>query len=423
MQQTRVLIVEDESIVALDIKSTLKNLGYDVAGICAYGEEAVKAVEDLSPHLVLMDIVLKGDMDGIEAAEIIRQRFHVPVVFLTSHADKQTLERAKITKPFGYIIKPFDDREIHSNIEMALHSHDVEKRLRESEELFRVLAENSVAGIFIVENDRFVYANPEFLKITGYSADELEQIPFSQLLCNEFRYIAESMHNCDVAAKMQKTIRITSRDQDERWLELATNTVVLRDRCSGIGTAMDVNELKQLQMQMEIFATTDMLTGCYNRRKFEDIFRVETERARRYRQPLAAVLFDIDHFKQVNDTHGHNVGDDVLRTLAALVRGSLRPSDYLVRWGGEEFLVLATETNARQGGHLAQRIRRLIERSEFAAVGTVTISLGVTEFVSDDELHTFIKRADDALYLAKNKGRNRVEVHGLSSEEARETGP
>jgi CheY-like chemotaxis protein len=121
MSRARILIVEDDRITAEDIRLSLGSLGYSVTGMASSGEEAIKKAEELHPDLVLMDIVLRGDMDGIEAAGRIRARFNIPVVYLTAYADDETLERAKLTQPFGYILKPFDDRELRSNIEMALY--------------------------------------------------------------------------------------------------------------------------------------------------------------------------------------------------------------------------------------------------------------------------------------------------------------
>lgn len=131
MATASILIVEDESIVALDIQSCLKGLGYTPLGIASRGEEAIRKALQLQPDLVLMDIRLKGDMDGVEAAQQIRTLLGTPVVFLTAYADEQTLQRARITGPFGYLIKPFEERELHATIEMALYQHQTEKSLRE----------------------------------------------------------------------------------------------------------------------------------------------------------------------------------------------------------------------------------------------------------------------------------------------------
>jgi len=123
----RILVVEDEHIVAMGIKKMLKNLGYTVTGVASSGEDAISKAESTFPDVVLMDIMLKGDMDGVEAAREIRGRFDVPVVYLTAYSDNKILERAKSTEPFGYIIKPFDEKDLYSSIEVALHRHREEK--------------------------------------------------------------------------------------------------------------------------------------------------------------------------------------------------------------------------------------------------------------------------------------------------------
>ncbi|ABE53145.1 response regulator [Methanococcoides burtonii] len=130
MSQIKILIVEDEKIVALGIKKMLKNLGYLVPSIASSGEEAISKAEITFPDLVLMDIMLKGDMDGVEAADQIRKRFEVPVVFLTAYSDEKILERAKRTNPYGYIIKPFEENSLHATIELALHNYKEEKAIK-----------------------------------------------------------------------------------------------------------------------------------------------------------------------------------------------------------------------------------------------------------------------------------------------------
>jgi len=125
---------------------------------------------------------------------------------------------------------------------------------------------------------------------------------------------------------------------------------------------------------------------------------------------LSLIMFDIDHFKKVNDTYGHAVGDYVLQTLTQIVKMDLRETDYLVRWGGEEFIIIAPDTDVRRAEILAERVRKSAEEYSFDQVGTVTVSFGVTQFTGDDTEDTFIKRTDDALYSAKRMGRNRVEV-------------
>jgi diguanylate cyclase (GGDEF)-like protein len=134
------------------------------------------------------------------------------------------------------------------------------------------------------------------------------------------------------------------------------------------------------------------------------------ERAKRYNHPLSLIMFDLDHFKQVNDTYGHAIGDYVLQTLTKIARVNLREIDILIRWGGEEFIIIAPDTDLKSATVLAERIRKAVEEFTFDQVGKITVSFGVTQFKKDDTEDTIIKKADDAMYEAKRNGRNRVEV-------------
>ncbi len=175
MSPTSLLVVEDESIVAMDIKHRAEGLGYRVVGIAASGEDAIKLAREEKPDLVLMDIVLKGEMDGIEAAEVIREEMDIPVVYLTAYSDEKTLSRAKLTGPFGYIIKPFEDRELHSAIEVALYKHKMDSKLRESEERYRALLESSPDPIILMDSSsRIVFVNRAVEKLTGLKRERLK---------------------------------------------------------------------------------------------------------------------------------------------------------------------------------------------------------------------------------------------------------
>lgn len=130
MKEANILVVEDENIVALSIKKKLEIMGYSVVGTASSGEDAIIKADLFYPDLVLMDVMLRGEVDGIEAAEKIREKFDIPVIFLTAYTDDKTLERAKMAEPYGYISKPFKEQDLKSNIEMALHKHEKEIRLR-----------------------------------------------------------------------------------------------------------------------------------------------------------------------------------------------------------------------------------------------------------------------------------------------------
>ena len=141
MAKPKILVVEDENIVVMELRARLQNLDYAVVGIASSGEEAIRKTEQTHPDLVLMDIRLKGKMNGIQAAKVIRDRFATPIVYLTAFADDDTLQRAKATEPFGYLLKPFEERQLHSTLEMALQKHKLEAALRESQRRLRVYSD------------------------------------------------------------------------------------------------------------------------------------------------------------------------------------------------------------------------------------------------------------------------------------------
>ncbi|MGB9936948.1 MAG: methanogen output domain 1-containing protein [Methanobacterium sp.] len=183
MSSFKILVVEDESIVAMDIKHRLESMNYNVPAIVSSGEDAVKKAAETSPDLILMDIVLRGDMDGIQAAQIIRDSYDIPIVYLTAYSDEKTLKRAKITGPFGYIIKPFEDRELHSAIEVALYKHEMESKLKESEKWLSTTLESiGEAVITTDEKGNITFMNPVAQKITGYELNDAIGNPLKNLL-------------------------------------------------------------------------------------------------------------------------------------------------------------------------------------------------------------------------------------------------
>lgn len=153
MDLKRIMVVEDEVVIARDIQVMLDNLGYDASTVTSYGEEAIRKAGEIRPDLVLMDIVLSGAMNGIDAAWEIRRQFNIPVVYLTAYADNQTLERAKLTEPFGYILKPFEERELHTTIEMAFYKHEMEERLRKERDRAQMYLDMAGTIIAVVDEE------------------------------------------------------------------------------------------------------------------------------------------------------------------------------------------------------------------------------------------------------------------------------
>ena len=169
-------------------------------------------------------------------------------------------------------------------------------------------------------------------------------------------------------------------------------------------------ELEELARNLDFRAQTDPLTGLYNRRKFNRELATEILRAQRYKTPLSLVLYDVDHFKKVNDTLGHPVGDRVLIALSRFVSARIRNSDVLARWGGEEFVILTPTCTGPVACQLAGNLKDAIAALDIDEAGTVTCSFGVAQYEDGDTADTLIERADEALYRAKINGRNRVEM-------------
>ena len=187
--KTPILIVEDETIVAEDLAAKLRRLNYEIVGIAAEGEEAVEMAGRLHPHLILMDVRLQGTLDGIAAAQAIHAEHDIPIIYLTAHSDTDTLSRAKETGPFGYILKPFEERDLATQIELALYKHEAETRIREQREWLRVTL--SSIGDAVIATDaesRISFLNPSAESLTGWTADEATGRPLTEV----FRIINEN---------------------------------------------------------------------------------------------------------------------------------------------------------------------------------------------------------------------------------------
>jgi len=181
-KMVRVMIVEDESLVAKDIRNRLQKLGYAVSAMVSSGHKALQEVEEAQPDIVLMDIVLKGDIDGIEAAAAIRSRFRIPVIYVTAYADVDIMERAKTTEPYGYLLKPLDDRELLMTIEMALYKHKIEKDLKEREKWLIMTLRSIGEGIITCDTKGNVtFMNAAAESMTGWTQEDAVGKPLAEV--------------------------------------------------------------------------------------------------------------------------------------------------------------------------------------------------------------------------------------------------
>lgn len=199
-----------------------------------------------------------------------------------------------------------------------------------------------------------------------------------------------------------------SRAYDRTNQELAEERAKLQDSMERL--ILSEQKLQESNLELERLAVTDKLTQLPNRVKIDEMLEQELARTGRSGQEFSILILDIDYFKSINDTHGHQAGDAVLKEFAATVKDSLRKTDTVGRWGGEEFLIVVPAVGIEAAAVMAEKLRRIIETNPFTGVPGITCSFGITSSVPGDSVTAMIKRADQALYRAKNTGRNRVEV-------------
>ena len=322
----------------------------------------------LRPDLVLMDIHLQGRMDGVEAADQIRRRFGIPVIYLTANADHPTVERAKVTEPFGYVIKPFEERELHTTIEIALYKHQAEHRLKESEERYRLLAELSPEAIIVQSDDSIVYANPAAANLFGAQGVEtLLGRAVADFVHPDHRenFRARERHlreNQQSDLKAEKFVRLDGQVRD---VEVVMASVTYGGKPATQILTRDITERRRAEEQLLHDAFHDSLTRLPNRALFIDHLKLAVNHCRRRKGYLFAVLFiDLDRFKVINDSLGHMVGDELLIAIARRLASCLRDGDTIARLGGDEFTILLDGIkDYGDAQRVAERVQEVLERA------------------------------------------------------------
>jgi len=271
---------------------------------------------------------------------------------------------------------------------------------------------NSLPGIFyLVDQDlRFLRWNGNLESILGYPTSLLRTMHLRDIvLAGEWPNMERSC--TDILELGKDSMEVSLVSCGGLPIPFHINGIRIDGGEAGttiVGLGIDISYRKRLEAELRLQATTDALTGIANRLKIEQVLAEEIRKTSRYGSTFSIGMFDLDLFKRVNDTYGHDTGDEVLKHVATTVRMSLRDVDLLARWGGEEFMIIASRAALEDMVFLMERVRGAIAGAPFEGVGRITISAGVAEYKPGESCKDFLKRADDALYQAKEAGRNRV---------------
>jgi diguanylate cyclase (GGDEF)-like protein/PAS domain S-box-containing protein len=288
------------------------------------------------------------------------------------------------------------------------------KLLRAHEKLneFTSIIDKYVITATTKPDSTIVRVSSAFEKASGYSEEELIGKPIGIIKNKERdkKIIQELWETISNGKTWMGEIKNKNKNGEDYWLEQHIIPKINPENNkieSFVSIGIDITTKKE----MEKIASTDKLTGIYNRRMLDEILQIEIEVAQRHSSELSLIIIDIDHFKDVNDNYGHLIGDETLKTMSSIIFENIRTSDIFGRYGGEEFLIICTQTNKENAYILAEKLRTIVGKYNFNKIGTKTISLGISRYEKNDSIESLFKKADEALYCAKESGRNKTVIY------------
>ncbi len=427
MANERILIVEDEKIISLDLQRRLEKFGYEVTGLAATGEEAISLAEKQQPDIVLMDIMLAGETDGIDAAKIINRRFQIPVIFLTAYADEKTLERAKEAEPFGYILKPFKEKELYTTIDISLYKHRIDKQLKKQERRLSAILHSIEEGIIATDGSGAIqFMNPVAETITGWSEKEARNHNLRNVFTvynenDEEELALSDVHNSTHTAPLFFKNSVI-KNKNGAVIPIEGTIARIRDKENTtegqVIAVRDLTEMREMTDKLSYQASHDALTGLINRTAFSQSLTNLIESAHKENRQHGLIYLDLDQFKLINDTCGHAAGDELLLEATSIIKAVFRSSDVCARVGGDEFGILLTDTTQETALNIASRLHlRLSERRLTWGSNSFNInsSIGLVIITQESkDIHTVLAAADDATFLAKEEGGKRIKVYETS---------
>lgn len=396
-----------------------------VAGRLGEGETIQYKCKNGLWHIAIPIIISNQHMATMFITQFFFQDETVDRDFFTNQASKYGFDPEKYMQAidslpifsrekieYGLIFYKVMARFIVDLAEQSLKVISTKNILHERED-YQSLVDNINIGVYrIAPPDRFVRMNRAMAMMFGYSTtDEMMRLPLGGLYENpaDRATLLRELHQD--GSVLNAVVLMRKKNGETIWASLTASAQFSPDgEIEWIdGVIENVSEQKAATDNLRDLSEKDVLTAIYNRRMALDFLNREMNQARRYSRLLSVVIFDIDKFKLVNDTFGHDIGDVVLKTIAEVVGASLRKSDVFARWGGEEFVIVCPETDIDGALALAEKVRASVANYGFPTAGRVTISAGVASFCGEsDSGECLVKRADKALYVSKNSGRNCV---------------
>ncbi len=422
--ETHVLIIEDDELAADMLRELLcgprSRFACQVAGTLA---EGLAALRSKSFDVVLLDLGLP-DSSGIETAATLRRAFsEVPIIVLTGLADEGMALNALRIDIQDYIVKgQISGSVISRSIRYAIERKKVADALRESEEKFRAFFESAAVGTALVDvkSGRFLQVNDRLCQITGYDRSELLARTPGEITESMDRERDRELFDALIAGRTSEYSvekRYRRKNGTIVWVQVAVT--VTRDSEGRpfqlIGLVEDIDKRKRLEQEIRQMALHDPLTGLPNRRLLQEVANVELAQARRNGKKIAVLFLDLDRFKEINDTLGHETGDRLLKETAIRLKSVVRTSDTVARIGGDEFNVLLPDiAHPEYSSEAAQKILNEI-RKPFRLNGhelIISTSIGISVFPDDSEdFPALLRYADIAMYYAKEHGRNRYQFY------------
>ena len=427
MKSPKILIVEDEQLLAISIRESLQKLGYTVPGITDSGEEAIRKVAEMNPSLVLIDICLRGDIDGLQAAGIIQENYHTPVLYLTDYSEYITSAQKKFREPLSYILKHCAEKDLYTAVEIALYKHQIEQREKEKQWLEAIV--NSISSAVVVTDIKgcIQMMNPLAQKLTGWKLEEavgqdigkilnLVNKDNEEIITNLVTQVVSKgevvnlPENCTLITKDGRKIPIAD-NVAPIYLQNAPQSGEHKGNITGtVVVFQDMTQRKQTEAELTRNAFYDSLTALPNRVLFLDRLRQAFERSKRHSDYFFAILFvDLDGFKKINDCFGHATGDDFLVAIARRLESCLRSGDTVARLGGDEFVLLLEEIkDITDATNVTKRIQQTLRIPlDFDGCRVIPrASIGMTFNNGDcEQPERLLREADIAMYHAKREGK------------------